>query len=430
MTQLYIGQGCVSFICDTQRDVHDKKPISQIKRTLRDLAELQGSDAFVLVRKELDGRISSVLSDKPGYSLGESVWTTLKRQGYKKDANLIWCEQIPADAQSDNADALLVIIAQGQVIYDARIPPSVLDKSAANLLDQAADQYDIMVFGDTPIIDPSQQTDTIGNIRIRSELISKYKVLGQSLLPDLVPIKRHALVPIANAFVNAKLTQRWVKPTILAAAFVFSAIAGYQFINQPSHSPNQTPKVIIDRYEDFKQALEAPLPSSVMNKLMEISLSLHGLSGANLQETTFNAGVLTAYLSISDPVFLPLSDRLEKQGWMTKYEEGVLVISQPIELPGRQKPKGIMSANNVLNSLLDTAFYVGAKIQIEQPQTNAAFTTTQVTILFKDASFMLTQYMAAALAPYPIVIDHLSFQHSSPYQADVQINLTVYGDSA
>ncbi len=428
MTQYYVrkdGADSTRFICAAERDVFEKgRSHGAIKKSLRAQAQLQVGAVYACVSKSPDERIHSVLSREYGYSLGECVLAHLHRLKLAT-TNVIWCEEV----DGDTGECLLVIIVNGAVEHDSRIPPSTLDKHATLILEQARVQFTVLVHGETPIAPPDSTDQGIGKIRLKSDLIDVFTVLENPSFPHVDALSRFEFVSIAKAFDHAGLTRRWavwVWPVFVISLVVYGWTA---FVDPAPMAVAPTAAVIIDNYSDYKTIMKSPSPATQITQVHAYLRDLNAVPGVIVQRAEMTGDALTVHLHPIDDVVMQLTDQLEKWGWKSALSEGNIVISRTMNSIIREEPTHIMPLQPVLESLLDSAFVAGIDVEIDAIQSNGHHQSTQMTLSFTNNSSLLHEFISIMLEGMPVVLTQLSIKQYSITQQRSVVSFTVYGAS-
>ena len=427
MTEAYVRQNANNstdrFVYGAERDVFEKgKSQGHVKKTLRQQAQLYKGSVYACVSKDADGRIHSTLSTVHGYLLGECVRTYLHEQRMAT-GNVIWCEEI--DEQS--GDCLLVIIVNGSVEHDSRIPPSTLDRHASLILDQAKSKFTVIVHGDTPFTAPESTLDSMGNIHISPELIEVFTTLDAPIFPQVDTLSRFKLVNIAQTFDQAKLTPPWLKWVWVPIVIGVVGYVSTTDVNTQSADGSANSIITIDPFEAYKTLMKSPSPSLQIIKVQDNLNQLQTLSGVVVQKTVLENDRMTVHLHPVDDVVMVLTNALKEQGWATSLEQGNIVISRPLGTLLRAEPKVIMPLQSVLESLLDSAFLAGLNLEMGPVLASGRYNVTQVTVSFPTRSVALYEFISIMLDGMPVVITRLDIKHYSTTQQENTLSFAVYG---
>jgi len=411
------------FVYGAERDVFEKgKSQGHVKRTLRQQAQLYQGSVYACVSKDDNGLIHSTLSTVHGYLLGECVLAYLREQRMATE-NVIWCEEI--DEQS--GDCLLVIIVNGSVEHDSRIPPSTLDRHASLILDQAKTKFTVIVHGDTPFTAPDSTLDSMGNIHIAPELVGVFTTLETPIFPQVATLSCFKLVSIAKAFDQAKLTPPWLK--WIWVPIVIGVIGYVSTVDVKTQSADVLANSIItiDPFEGYKTLMKSPAPSLQMSQVQDYLNHLQTISGAVVQQTVLENDRMTVHLNPVDDVVMVLTNTLKEQGWVTSLDQGDIVISRPLGTPLRAEPQHIMPLQNVLESLLDSAFLAGLNLDMGPVQASGPYQVTHVTLSFPTQSVALYEFISIMLDEMPVVMTRLDIKHYSITQQENTLTFAVYG---
>jgi hypothetical protein len=427
MTEAYVRQNADKtadrFVYGAERDVFEKgKSQSHVKKTLRQQAQLYTGSFYACVSKDDDGRIHSTLSTVHGYLLGECVRAYLHEQRMATE-NVIWCEEIG----DKSGDCLLVIIVNGSVEHDSRIPPSTLDRRASLILDQAKSNFTVIVHGDTPFTAPESTLDSMGNIHIAPELVEMFTTLETPIIPQVATLSRFKLVSITRTFDQAKLTPLWLK--WVWAPIVIGVIGYVSTTDVKTQSAGALANSIItiDPFREYKTLIKSPAPSLQLIQVQDYLNHLQTLSGAVVQQTVLESDRMTVHLHPVADVVMVLTNTLKELGWATSLDQGNIVISRQLGTPLRAEPQVIMPLQNVLESLLDSAFLAGLNLDMGPVQASGRYQVTHVTVSFPTQSVALYEFISIMLDGMPVVITRLDIKHYSITQQENTLSFAVYG---
>lgn len=438
MTQTYLRpsgiQPAVQFICAAQREVFKKQSSqSAVKKTLRQRAQLHNGPVYVCVSKAPDDQLHTIMSTEYGYALGECVLVHLHQQQMATD-NVIWCEALGDATQ----DCLLVIIVNGAVVYDAHIPAGSLDKNAGLILAQATVQFDVMVYGITPIkpaevqdlaIDSDlelEQESESDHLHISAAQVATFQPLDQALLPHVKALRRFELVSIAKAFDQAKLSHWWA-PWLVLSGLLMGAY-GVSVLMQPKAIDTvPSAALVIDSFSGYKTIMQSPSPAIQISQIQKYINSLRYLEGVILQQSRLSNDYLTVSLLPVAPVIVSLTEQLEKLGWKTTMQQGIIVISRSLNTPKRGEPEGVMHIRQLLKSLRDSAFVADVKISSNAIQSNGRYQYTQVTLSYSSRSDLMHDFIGIMLRDLPAVLTGMTSNHSSINTQENTVSLVVYG---
>ncbi len=194
----------VQFAINPYRTTVEFHQILQLNQSIKELTQTHGQ--YVRLFKKADNQFTAVLSQDPGFLLGESVW-----QHFECPDNLVYCESMP-----ENAQAILVIVSAGKIVFDNVIALSQIDAELKqHIID--AEKYAVYIYGDVPIGMGNNNYEFI----FKENQITSFNHLTEPLFIHL-PINEHVqLLPLQLALKEHHLG----KSSALEKASIFVIIA-------------------------------------------------------------------------------------------------------------------------------------------------------------------------------------------------------------
>jgi len=185
--------------------------------------------------------------------------------------------------------------------------------------------------------------------------------------------------------------------------------------------------ITVDQFEKYKVLMKSPAPSIQLIQVQDYLIPLQTIAGAVVQQTVLENDRMTVHLHPVDDVVMVLTKTLKQQGWETSLDQGNIVISRPLGTLLRAEPQYIMNLQNVLESLLDSAFLAGLNLEMGPVQASGPYQVTHVTLSFQTQSVALYEFISIMLDEMPVVMTRLDIKYYSITQQETTLSFAVYG---
>ena len=239
---------------------------------IRHLSSQQGQ--FVCFMRNMKRELEAMFSKEQGFLLGELVWDYFGRPD-----NLIYCEAI-----ANSATCFLVIVRDGSVYFDNKLPCEQVSKEIVSIL---ADNhtYDIYTYGDVPLRD----TETFGNatFMLPKKLIGSFNHLKNPVFPTLLTSSEFELQPLPQALRSKYLRHNRI--FVIVSAIVLALITGWVLLS-PSHTVIAPIKTTVVTSSAYEQALTTPAPDRIMSEVSQKIEQLYLLPGWEVVKISYNGG--------------------------------------------------------------------------------------------------------------------------------------------
>lgn len=259
----------VKFIAQAYREQLLTPNKRALLHEIRHLSSQQGQ--FVCFMRNMKRELEAIFSKEQGFLLGELVWDYFGRPD-----NLIYCESI---AQS--ANCFLVIVRQGSVYFDNKLP---CEQVSSELMPILADNhpYEIYTYGDVPL----RNTETFGNatFTLPKKLIGSFNHLKNAVFPVLLTSSEFELQPLPQALRSKYLRHNRI--FVIFSVFVLLMIAGWALL--PSSHSTKVPVKTTIISTAYEQALMTPSPDRVIHELAQKIDELYLIPGWEVVKINYN----------------------------------------------------------------------------------------------------------------------------------------------
>lgn len=204
----------VQFVINPYRTTLDLEHPSQLYNVLKQLAQSHGQ--YIRLIKKTDNGLTAILASDPGFLLGDAVW-----QHFQCPDNLVYCEVLP-----ENSQAILVIVTQGQIVFDNVIDLSQVVSELTHHI-KSSEKYAVYTYGNVPI--------AIGKVdksfNFNDKQIIVFNHLPESLYIHLSISEQFQLLPIRLAFKEHQIGKSSVLKIMSIVLFMTIAISSWYLIN-------------------------------------------------------------------------------------------------------------------------------------------------------------------------------------------------------
>jgi len=414
------------FIAGANRDIYVGKSAKQIKDTLLSIERLDGPTSAV-IQKGSDGAVNTVTSTVTGYLFGECLWEHLKKENkVSADASIIFCEE-----RESNSECYLVIVSQGVVIYDAIIPPSLIDEYVSEKIKTSGQRFEIITHGDTPF--PNEETSAgIGDIVLSSELIKSYLVLDAPCVDHVLALKRYLLLPIPSALERARMgvPKKAIYITLLALTVgyvIYDKIEPEQVIERVTNAVT-----MVDNYVGFNDKLTTPAHKDILTTMANAYEQLAQLPGIAIQSISFQQG--QSQLVVKANAIAASNEKIHKMLtsslWDVDFIEGQVFFTKDFEFKNRPKPFHIYDIKELLPVLLDGTFLIKGTLSVSDNQATRHYKRRPFTMTYEEKFFpsYKTQAIIDTFEKLPIYIESINITFTSSSRSTVKTNASLLGE--
>jgi hypothetical protein len=391
------------FVVQAYREVLDKRKRSLLAQEIRLLAEQQGS--YVCLRKLADDRLEATFSQDSGHLLGEAIW-----EHFSRPDNLLYCEAIPGSKQ-----LLLVVVQQGHVYLDMRVPVQQLRVALLPLISKQCD-YQVVIAGKVPLSD------------LPKELMTSFKQLDKPVFATLSLPKSAQLKPLALALRSERLTRR-VSPLLLSVLALIVIIAGWLFMSAPSTVAVVAPVAPAPMTMlAYNHALLTPAPEAQLEELRHAVTQLYGIPGWQLSHLQFD-GQHYHIKVISDGADMEMLEAWAKESrYQLQLTSNGPVLSQRTATVARLAPEKMQPLQPLLTMLIDEIDQLlqAKSVSLGQIQTHGDARTTLLTIHVNQISPEILDLVGRELDNLPLSLKAVNININSGLLSG-NIQLSVWG---
>ncbi len=393
------------FVLQTYREVLVLKSMSLMRRELRILEKLHGSNVR-LFRQGLD-QVEVVLSPDPGYLLGETLW-----HHFDAPRNFIYCEYIEAKEQ-----ALLVVARDGVLYEDALLPLELLIDELISL-QTGEHEFAIYIAGDELPIGEYGEEDKFA---FEPSLVSSFNRLSSSILEELPLQEAYHLVSSSEALsaIRESKAPRPAFIAVMAVLVILAAYGGYHFFKPKPVVKPKIKIVKVDPYEQYEKALATPSVPLQLLKMKQVIDLVNGIPGWRALEFTYNAG--QSVLNIPIGSMGGSTDLIRTWGRM--YNIPVIIntnglqLAVPFIVPNRAPVTHIRHLQDTLSQLIDvlqgllpeSGRLTGSAIALSDEKTHGVYKEVTVTLKLNRISTAMLTMLAQTLQNYPITLQKMNF---------------------
>lgn len=366
------------------------------------------------------GDFEAVFGHEAGYLLGENVW-----HYFNQPDDLIYCEQLP-----DNEHAILVVVRDGNVFIDAKLP-------LANLLDEflgliAGDnRFDINIYGDLIPLAKTAQEDKFA---FDPNLVKSFTILDAPIFETLPLDENFRLIPISKAITELGLAENsMLKWGISLIVLLVLAFGIYKTMQQPAPleevAVTKTTEAPVDPYAGYRAALRTPNPATVIGAAWGTIQQLMSIPGWAPASLTLE-GVQSATATLTDDG----GDTGTLLAWARQHQLEVDIsgatptLTIPYRLENRANPRQIYQLKDTASLLYDdlTRLLPSGSVNLGSMTSEGPYGTMSLEIGLQDVGETQLNLLAQSLENFPVQIDSLSFniEHGA---ISGTMKLTVYG---
>lgn len=335
----------LQFIVHPYREVLRKARTGILKKRIRMLAKEHGSNLRVF--KTFDDKIEIVLSRDAGFLLGESIWIYLN-----KPNNLIYCESL-----FERNHALMVVVRNGIVLVDAKIPYSAVVDELASLGGITNEKYDIYTYGDVPL----GKTKEFGAdyFVFEEKDIASFTILEEPLMAKLPVYETVQLQPLELALSSPYLGKSRFIPIVIGAAVIVTTIIGWNIYNHLVRLPAiekkmAVPKKVEDPYRGYYSALSSPSPREQLFEFVSIAAIIKSLpSGWEVQKIFFDGDEYSMDISYKGGSIALLREWMKMHKMNFVFSTDKIPIKIESTLKKRAQPNAIYPVQDILILLID-----------------------------------------------------------------------------
>lgn len=381
----------VHFVIPSYRDVLLSKK-SALQREMVDLSQSYGE--YVTMQRKGPQQYEVAFSPDTGYLLGESVWAHFNRP-----LDMIYCEIIP-----NTTEAILVIVKAGSVYLDGSFPVESIPEELVIFLTQQ-NNFEIYVYGDVPIT----EKPTDGKFSFDAASVKSYTVLDQPVFKNLPLLPIYQLQILDVVLKENGIGVFPVKQLLFVGAVIVGVIL---LISMGLKLKPEPEEVVIEPnpYENYVIALNSPAPDQLMQAFVDKLNLLYSMPGWYFSDVKLGGLSVDALVRSSGNTLEGLAQWCaQNKATYTITPIGVLV-SLPIDVPKRPKPKVIVPLKEVLTVFLDRLqkAYPGNNLRLSIKQTNAPYVVNIVSINAEDMTPMLLGLVGEQLKDLPITLDEVT----------------------
>lgn len=409
----------IQFIIRPYRELFSPERASVLKRKIRVLANKQGVN--VRVFKLDDGRLAVAFSREAGFLLGETIWIYLN-----KPANLIYCEAL-AD---ERRHALLVVVRNGAVFSDARVPYANLREEFQSLSINN-EKYDIYVYGDIPL----GETEEGGRYAFDAKHVNSFHKLDEPLLAKLPIYEEAQLQPLELALKSPYLGKSKIPLIILAAILAIVFIITWRVyksihkeVLQEIILPIAAP-VIIQPYADYYGALETPVPQDQIVNTIMITQIAHNFPGWKLNSVVYDRANYTLQFSMDGGSIIQVQDWAQKNNVDLAMQADNATLTIPAEFKNRPRIKSIYPIEQVIGLLVDdiNRILAGKNVTFSDITSHENYKEAGVTINFSSVYPGMLILVGAELSKMPVAVNAINLTVDKNLYTG-SITLKVLGD--
>lgn len=359
----------IQFVLSAYRELLQPTQPKISRNEIRTLAVNHGE--YIALFKLANGQMEGVFSKDPGFLFAEAVW-----HYFGKPNDLIYCE-----ALAERDVALVVVVRNGSVYLDTKIPYNTLAEEFAALI--GSNQYDIYIYGDVPISEKAKR----GKFNFEKEQIKSFTFLEQSLFNTIVIRDDLQLKPLEFVLHTQKIGKSSILlPAILTTALFVIAIAWfYAHVTKPKLPKPvlATPQYAVNPYLAYQMSYISPDPEIQLNELATSIAMLYGMPGWQVTGVTFNGSNYTIQTN-------PLGGTISYLNQWTKDRNMNLIINpqgvtltMSSQLPNRAAP-------TVIYPLQEVLFVVMDNVNSIMPERSVSINTIAKYPMYKSATITIS----------------------------------------
>lgn len=409
----------IQFALQPYRELLPPSKSSLLKNEIRMLAENHGEYAHIY--KQPNGFTEGVFSRDPGFLLGEAIW-----QHFGKPTDLIYCEEL-----KERNTVLLIVVRDGSVYLDTKVPASSLPDELASLV---ADRhhYQIFIYGDVPL----SQTPEPNKFSFDPSQIKLFQVLNESVFQRVKVDDSLQLEPLEFVLRGLRFG---IPPSlwIAIASIVLIILLAWWFQGHRAKPKSavitptvtQAPSAPVDPYLNYRNSLMSPSPAKQIAELATVAGLVSTIPGWQPTGVTFNGSTYTIRLNSMGGSVQWLNRWANARNiGMTLNSQGV-VLTLGSKISGRSKPDAIYPAKQVVELIIDRldSIMPTHSVGLGATTNQGSYKTTLISIQFTEISPSVLNLIGRQLYTLPVKLLSAQVTFAQGLWSGV-IQLTVLGN--
>lgn len=410
----------VVFTIFTYRELITAKKSKLLKNELMLLSRDNGE--YARFYDKPGGDFEAAFGHEPGYLLGENVW-----HYFQQPDDLIYCEQL-----SDNENAILVVVREGNVFIDGKFP-------LANLIDEflglmtSENPFDIYVYGEAIPLAKEPQEDKFA---FDSHLVKSYHELEQAIFTILPVEENFRLIPIAKAIselgLSEKIGVKWVIAFIVLLVLAFGI---YKTLQQPeplaeAPTPSAPTEKPVDPYAGYRAALNSPNPVIVIDNVWGTMQQLFTVPGWTPVSFKLGSGLRSASINLNNNG----GNAETLLAWARQNQFNVSItgkqatLNTSYKLRSRGEPSQIYQLKDTSALLYDELSRIlpAGDVSMGQATSLGPYGSQTLSLTMQDIGETELNLIAQSLDNFPVQLNSLSLNIANGAISG-NIQLTVYG---
>lgn len=366
----------VRWVFQNHRDKFEPIRRNEIKAELRDNSTIFG-DHICLKRYGKQMRL--VANHEAGYILGETV-----RDFFEGEQHFVWCEQV------DDGNSLIVVVSDGEVLLDARIPPAQIDQATMSAIANSSNPFNFFVWGDVPILRPNQLDTGMGRMAFSDSVIQTFNELEGPILNELEPNNDYMLVPLEQGIANADFGIS-KETLILLAILLAGAALFYEDIKGLFITP-QTQQTVeyVDPWSEYRQSLATPAPDELFHNAYLEWLTLTSMPLITPAELTLESGSYVVKVEQSMTESTGMSHFMqwaENKGWTVMIQSGEIRMTKNSPVPSRGSADQVRDHGQQMGRFFDDLQYLmNGRVSVGSLNQLGNAYTSEITLEITEAS--------------------------------------------
>ncbi len=407
----------IQFALQPYRELLPPSKSSILKNEIRMLAENHGE--YVRLFKQSNGFTEGVFSRDPGFLLGEAIW-----QHFGRPTDLIYCEEL-----NDGNTALLVVVRDGSVYLDTKLPNTgIADELASLVADRHS--YQIFIYGDVPI----SQTPTPDKFTFDPSQVKLFQTLNESVFQRVRVDDSLQLQPLEFILRSLRFgipSSLWITiisiVVIIALAWLFQ---NHRVKTRPTVTPVVQPTAPpADPYAIYRSTLTSPSPVKQIAELATVAGLVATIPGWQPTGVTFNGSTYTIQLNSMGGSVQWLNRWANAHRIrMTLNSQGV-ALSLGSMISGRSKPNTIYPTQQVVEVIIDRmdSILPTRSVGLGAITNHGSYKTAIVSIQFSSISPSVLNLIGRQFYGLPVKLNSVQLTFAQGLLSGV-IQLTVLGN--
>lgn len=399
----------IQFVIQPYRELFALKSTSLLKKEIRFIAKNNGG--FIQLFKQAQGGYEVVFSHDPGYLLGESIW-----QHFEKPDNLIYCE-----ALKDGVSALLIIVSEGKLFFDAKLPLNQIQAELTPLL-TIETAFDIYTYGNVPIAkEPSSK-----HLAFRPSQIKTFTKLEQAVFPNIAVDEALALLPLERAFQETLKTISFSMLGLITIVVILAFSISYIYLRS---NEEQAQVKQVDPYLEFKTALSTPAPLIELKDLSQAIKMTSTIVGWVPTQINFSNNLVTFNMhSLGTPIAYLFAWAKKHQHTVKLSAKGTL-LSINTHAYKRAVPTTISRSQQTSALLIDEMLRLlpGKSLEIEKITHKGIFTEVAISITMVNATPYVLDLIGRTMDNLPVKLNGVRLTMNNGLLSG-KIQITVLGN--